>query len=153
MGKHIYITSVRNCGREELVRRYTKGKDNSNIVCITNEEFPLNWAEPYKKAKINENTIFVWNNLERTHKDFIWKFKKFIQRYPKNDFIVLSSCKQQRFSKEIQDVLKFYHFEYYYFPNPTLFPAKDRNWLLEHMLKDIFDPPDLSTITNQLVIQ
>ena len=137
MGKHIYIASIRNCGREELTRRYAKEKGNSNIVCINSGETPLKWAESYEKAKIDENTIFVWNSLEQTHKDFSWQFKKIVQRYPKNDFIVLSSCRQQRFSKKIQDLLKFYHFEYYYFPDPVTFPAKDRDWLIQHMLKNI----------------
>ena len=70
----------------------------------------------------------------------------------KNDFILLSSCKQQRFSKKIQDLLEFYHFEYYYFPDPVTFSAKDRNWLINHLLKDIFEPPDFSTITEQITL-
>lgn len=151
MGKHIYISSVRNCGREELTRRYAKGKGNANIVCINSAK--LKWAESYEKAKIDENTIFVWDSLERTHKDFIWKFKKLVQRYPKNDFIVLSSCRQQRFSKKVQDLLKSYHFEYCYFPDPLIFPARDKEWLINCMLKNIFNPPDFSTITNQLIIR
>lgn len=151
MGKHIYIASIRNCGREELARRYAKKKGNANIVCLSSLE-PLSWAEPYEKADIDDNTVFVWDSMERTVKDFIWKYKKFVRRHPKNDIILLSTCRQQRFPKKIQELLKFYHFEYYYFPEPTMFPAKDREWLLEHMLKDIFNPPDFSTITKQLVI-
>ena len=124
----------------------------ANNICINSAELPLKWAESYEKAKIDENTIFVWNSLERSHKDFIWKFKKFIQRYSKNDFILLSSCKQQRFSKKIQDLLEFHHFEYYYFPDPVTFSTKDRNWLINHLLKDIFEPPDFSTITDQITL-
>ena len=150
MGKHIYISSMRNCGREELTRRYAKRKGNANIVCINSAE--LKWAESYEKAKIDENTIFVWDSLERTYKNFIWKFKKIIQRYPKNDFIILSSCKQQLFPKKIQMLLKLYHFEYCYFPESLTSTEKDKEWLIKHMLKYIFNPPDITKIKKRIII-
>lgn len=153
MGKHIYIASVRNCGREELARRYVKEKGNANAVCMMSSGVQIPWTESYDKAKIDDNTVFIWDSLERTQKDFVWRYKKFVHKYPKNDIIILSSCNQQRFSKEIQSLLKFYHFEYCYFPDPAIFPAKDKEWLINCMLKNIFNPPDFSKITDEIIIR
>lgn len=153
MGKHIYIAGVRNCGREELARRYVREKGNANIVCLTSQDYPTSWAEPLDKAKIDDNTVFVWDSLERTQKNFIPRFKKFVHAYPKNDIIILSLCDQQRFPKEIQQVLKFHHFEYYYFPDPTTFPERNRQWLIDSMIKNIFDPPKFTNIKRAIILE
>lgn len=153
MGKHIYIASVRNCGREELARRYIKEKGNANAVCLMSSGVQIPWTESCDKAKIDDNTVFIWDSLERTQKDFVWKYKKFVHNYPKNDIIILSSCNQQRFSKEIQQLLKFHHFEYYYFPDPTTFPERNRQWLIDSMIKNIFDPPKFTNIKRAIIME
>ena len=152
MAKRIYITSVKNGGREELAKRYAKRK-GANLVCLTNQFYLSPWAESMKDAKIDENTVFVWDNLEHTQKSFISKFKKFIKMYPKNDIIILSLYRQQHFSQEIQNLLKSQQFEYYYFPDPIVFPMKkkDKEWLMNDFEKDIFNPPDISNIKEQVI--